>query len=264
MCVQCVLQVTNHCEIVRHGGILVLFNVKFGTLQRALGLESGGLGPSYESPPHHLCDFGQDTELPEPLVNHQLNGAGRTCLLLASPAGRENPGAQSFPSCSPRGLASSGRFLLHTCARRSSRCWVFDGFCRSFPLCNVIFGTIFFQETFSREPRLPRMTPSDSKHGSHKPGCTRLGHLLLCGRTETCVRPRTPPCVRLVWPLLLALLLPCRRDVALIFRVLMVAGSAHAVKRLETQLLRPGRPLPVPADSVTQQLPSCLRFCVLG
>lgn len=63
------------CETVSPGGILVLFHVKFGTLQRALGLESEGLGPSYESPPHHLCDFGQDIELPEPLLNHQLTGA---------------------------------------------------------------------------------------------------------------------------------------------------------------------------------------------
>lgn len=101
-CVQCVLQVIKHCETESRGGVLVLFNVKFGTLQRALGLESEGPDPSYESTPRHLCDFGQDIELAEPLVSHQLYGARKPCLLLPSPAGRENPGA--FPSRSPRVL----------------------------------------------------------------------------------------------------------------------------------------------------------------
>lgn len=86
-----------------------------------------------------------------------------------------------------------------------------------------------FQEVFSHEPAL---TAADDSiwYGTCFPQAQLwdlLGYLLLRECTETCTRLRIPPQARLVWPPFLALLLSYCQDMALHFRVSMVASSGQ-------------------------------------
>lgn len=102
------------------------------------------------------------------------------------------------------------------------------------------------QEAYSQEPCLPWMPPSDA---NMVPTISVVPQGACCfgGVLKLVLCP--------VWPPLLACLPSCCQDMALPFRVSMVAGSGRVVKWLEAWPLRPDclglKPSPPPANCAT-------------